>query len=451
MKIAPQHIQRSLAGALGAVAIAAGAFGQDLTHKVPAQDRPIIIENATVHTVTGNVIQGGSIVFENGVIRQVLGAGERPRVRGDAERIDATGKHVYPGFVSAVTGLGLVEVSAVRATVDSSEVGDMTPEVRGAVAVNPDTTLIPVARSNGVLTAGVFPSGGVIPGRASALRLDGWTWEDMAIRDDAGLIINWPNVRPITAPWMNQSEEEQRKRTAERIANIAEMFESARAYFAAKQADPSLPTDVRFEAMRSAIDGETPVFIFAQEYEQIVSGLTWAIDQNLNPVLIGGRDALLAADLLKANDIPVVLTGTHRLPSRRDAPYDEAYRLPVELENAGVRWCLSTGGGSFGASNERNLPYHAAACVAYGLSPETALRSITIDPAEILGIGGVVGSLEAGKAATLVVADGHPLELTTNVEMAFIDGRRIDLSNKQTKLRDKYRDKYRQLGEIEND
>lgn len=435
-----------LAGALGASA----ALAQDLTHKAPPQERPVIIENATIHTVSGDVIEGGAIVFDNGVIRQVLRAGERPRARGEVERIDATGKHVYPGFVSAVTGMGLVEVSAVRATVDASEVGDMSPEVRAAVAVNPDSTLFPVARSNGVLTAGVFPSGGLIPGRAGVLRLDGWTWEDMAIHDDAGLIINWPNVRPITAPWMNQSEEEQRKRAAERVARIADMFDGARAYYTAKAADATVPTDVRFEAMRPAIDGEKPVFIFAQEYEQIVSALTWALDEKLNPVLVGGRDALLAADLLTANDIPVVVTGTHRLPSRRDAPYDEAYRLPVELEEAGVRWCLSTGGGSFGASNERNLPYHAAACVAYGLSPERALRSITLDAAEALGVSDRLGAIQTGKAATLVIADGHPLELTTNVEMAFIDGRRIDLSNKQTKLRDKYRDKYRQLGEIEN-
>lgn len=433
------------------LAITAGAGAQDLGHKAPPQSRPVIIENATIHTVSGDVIQNGAIVFEDGVIRQVLGSGQRPSVRGEAERIDATGKHVYPGFISAVTGLGLVEVDAVRSTVDASEVGDLTPEVRGAVAVNPDSTLFPVARSNGVLVAGVFPSGGSISGRASLLRLDGWTWEDMTIDDDMGLIINWPNVRPITARWMNLSEEEQRKRAQDRIANITDLFDAARAYIVAKDADPTIPTDVRFEAMRAAIAGETPVFISAQEYEQIVSGLTWALDEGLKPVLVGGRDALLVADLLKSNDIPVIITGTHRLPSRRDAEYDQAYRQPVALEEAGVRWCMSAGGGSFGASNERNLPYHAAACVAYGLTPERALRSITLDVAEILGVADTHGSIERGKSATLVIADGHPLEVTTNVERAFIDGREIDLQNKHTKLRDKYQEKHRQLGLMSND
>src|SRR5690606_4793121 len=159
---------------------------------------------------------------------------------------------------------------------------------------------------NGVLVVGVFPSGGSIAGRARLVRLDGWTGEDMAIDDDMGLIINWPNVRPITARWMNQSEEEQRKRAKERIANITGMFGAARAYFAAKDADSTVATDVRFEAMRPAISGETPVFISAQEYEQIVSGLTWALDEGLKPVLVGGRDALLVSDLLKEHDIPVI-------------------------------------------------------------------------------------------------------------------------------------------------
>ena len=451
MKMKSVLSRRLALAALGALATPLAATAQDLTHSAPPQERPVIIENATIHTVSGDVIEDGAIVFEDGVIRQVLRAGERARVRGDAERIDATGKHVYPGFIAAITGLGLVEVSMVRATVDASEVGDIKPEVRGAVAVNPDSTLFPVARSNGVLTAGVFPGGGVIRGRASVMSLDGWTWEDMTILDDAGLIISWPNVRPISAPWMNRSEDEQRKRSSERIEQINEMFESARAYFAAQAHDPTTLTDIRFEAMRPAIDGETPVFMFAQEYEQIVSALTWAIDQDLRPVLVGGRDALLAKDLLIDHDVPVIVTSTHRLPSRRDAPYDEAYRMPVELEEAGIRWCLSAGGSSFSASNERNLPYHAAASVAYGLDPNAALRSITLGPAEALGVANTLGAIETGKAATIVIADGHPLELTTNVEAAFIDGRRIDISNKQTKLRDKYREKYRQIGEIEND
>lgn len=437
--------------AAASLMLAVGAGAQDLVHKAPPQSRPIVIENATIHTVSGGVIEGGTVVFDSGVITQVLRAGERVRVRGDAERIDAAGKHVFPGFISAVTGLGLVEVNSVRATVDTSEVGAIKPEVRGAVAVNPDSTLIPVARTGGVLTAGVFPSGGVIPGRASVMRMDGWTWEDMTITDDAGLIINWPRVRPINSPFVQQSAADQRKRSDEQLEQIADHVRAARAYFAARDADPTLLTDLAFEAMRPALQGRTPTFIFAQEYEQIVSAVTWALDENLKPIIVGGADALLAADLLKSNDIPVILTGTHRLPSRRDSPVDEAYRLPIELDAAGVRWCLSTGGGSFGAANERNLPLQAAATVAYGMDPAVALRSITLGVAEILGVSKSLGSIEAGKAATLIIADAPPLDTYMRVEHAFIDGRRIDITNKQTELSDKYREKYKQLNLIERD
>ncbi|RMH25260.1 MAG: imidazolonepropionase [Planctomycetota bacterium] len=444
------HTASSIAA--GACLVLAGAAGaQDLVHKAPPQSRPVVIEHATIHTGTGDVIENGTIVFDDGVITQVVGAGQRVRTPRNAEVIDATGKHVFPGFVSAVTSLGLVEVNAVRATVDSSEVGAVTPEVRGAVAVNPDSTLIPVARTGGVLTAGVFPSGGAIPGRASVMRLDGWTWEDMTIDDAAGLIINWPRVRPFNSPFVRQSAEEQRKRSREQIERITTMVDAARAYYAAKDADPTIETDLRFEAMRDAIRGDDPVFLFAQEYEQIVSGISWALDKGLRPILVGGADALLAADLLKSNDIPVILTGTHRLPGRRDAPVEETYTLPIELDAAGVQWCLSTGGGSFGAANERNLPLHAAACVAYGMTPERALRAITLDAARMLGVGDRLGSIERGKAATLVIADAAPLDYTMRAEAAFIDGRRIDLTNKQTELRDKYRDKYRQLGLIDDD
>ena len=433
---------------LALAATAPLALAQDLGHKAPPQSHPVVIEHATIHTVSDGVIENGTVVFDHGVITQVLRAGERVRAGRNAEHIDATGRHVFPGFVSAVTALGLVEVSAVRATLDSNEVGALTPEVRGAVAVNPDSTLIPVARTGGVLTAGVFPSGGLIPGRASVMRLDGWTWEDMTIEDDAGLVINWPRVRPAKARRMDQSADKPRDRSKKQIKKITDLFRDATAYYAAKDADPTIQTDLGFEAMRAAAQGRSPTFIFAQEYSQIVSALSWALDAGLKPILVGGRDALLAADLLTTNDIPVIVTGVFHVPSRRDAPVDQAYRLPIELEQAGVRWCMSTGGGSFGAANERNLPLHAAATIAYGMDPDLALRSVTLAPAQILGLGDTLGSIEKGKAATLVLADAPPLDITMHVDAAFINGRRIDLTNKQTKLRDKYLDKYRQLGLI---
>ena len=442
-------IPGALAGLL-ALACAAGlspaARAQDLTHKAPPQKGVLVLTNAQVHTVSRGVIEDGYVLIRDGRIEGVGPMRDLPAPATSAApraEIDCAGLRVYPGLIAPSTTIGLAEVSSVRATLDTTEAGAMTPEVRACVAVNPDSWHFPVARSNGVLTFGVMPSGGSIPGRASVMTADGWTWRDMTVLDDAGLRIDWPNVRPISARWMNQSEEEQQKRSREAIEAIDEMFDRAQAYFAARDADPSTPVSVRFEAMSPALRGERPVIISAQELDQIRSAVSWAVGRGLRPVILGGRDAHLCADLLQRHDVGVIITGTLRMPRRSDSPYDEAFTLPAALEAAGVRWCLANNGGS---SMERNLPYHAAMAVAYGLDHDAALRAITLSAAELLGVGDELGSVEPGKRATLIVTDGDPMEVATAVRRAFIDGREIDLSNKQTDLAEKYREKYRQLG-----
>ncbi|MEC9373251.1 MAG: amidohydrolase family protein, partial [Planctomycetota bacterium] len=218
---------------------------------------------------------------------------------------------------------------------------------------------------------------------------------------------------------------------------------------AAKNADPSIPTDIRWEGLRPVLEKGAPLFIRAQELEQMQSAVTWAADRGFKCVIVGGRDAEQCIDLLKKHDVAVMVTGAHRMPRRRDSAYDEPFTLPAILEESGLRWCMATAGGGFSTSAERNLPYHIATCVAYGLDPEVAIRSITLSAAEVLGVADRLGSIEPGKAATLIITDGNPLEIPTNVEVAFIDGRRIDLSNKQTDLNEKYLEKYRQLGVID--
>jgi imidazolonepropionase-like amidohydrolase len=437
---------RTLSTTIAGAIVAAGAAAQDLGVPAPAQSAPILIRNATIHPVTAPDIQNGFLLLVDGKIRQVGREGEALNLpeRVVPETIDGAGQHVYPGLINPITLIGLLEVGAVRATLDYAEVGAVTPEVRAAVAVNPDSTQIPVTRSNGVLTVGVMPEGGTIPGRASVLRLDGWTWEDLAVLDDAGLVVNWPNVRPIRSRWMRQSEEEQSDATRKSLQAIDDAFADAEAYFAARGVDPLEPVSTRWEGIGPTLRGEKPVFIRAQEAEQIRSAVSWALGRNLKPVIVGGRDAALCADLLKKHDVGVIITGVHRLPARDDSRYDEAFTLPLTLEQAGVRWAL--GASSTGYGNDRNLAYHAATAVAYGLSPDAALRSITKSAADLLGVGDRLGSLEPGKAATLILTTGDPMEISTHVVEAFIDGRRITLSNKQTKLADKYREKYRQLG-----
>lgn len=458
---------RSLRTAFLSFLAAAAAHAQDLGPKAPPQSRPVLIINATIHPVTSSPLQTGWVLFDHGVI-QGIGMGPPAMKVSGAETIDAKGKHIYPGLFAANTQLGLAEIGAVRASSDVRETGEVTPEVRAASAINPDSTLIPVTRSNGVLTAAVFPEGGRIPGQVSVIRLDGWTWEDMAVKADAGVAVEWPNMRPVVATWMERSEQEQTDDIHKSVAVIDDAFKSAKSYLAARGADPSQPIDLRWEALRGVFpaeggstvgqasrlpaaegggtaaphkDEQLPVFVLAQDVDQITAAVTWSLQNGLKLVIVGGRDAPMVADLLKRHDIPVIVTGTHTFPKRSDSPYDDAYTLPARLNAAGIKFAIASADRT---AHERNLPYNAAMAVAYGLDPDAALKSMTLWPAEIFGLSHQLGSIETTRSATLIITDGDPLEVTTHIERAFIDGREIDLANKQTKLAEKYREKYRQ-------
>lgn len=439
----------TIALALATIALASPVSAQDLGFKAPAPARDTWIINATIHPVSGPVIPVGSVHLKtDGTIGEILASA--PHMDSDfAARhtvIDATGKHVYPGLFGANTQTGLVEINAVRATLDFAETGTVSPEVRAAVAINPDSTIIPVTRSSGVLTVGVIPMGGSIPGRASVVNLEGWTWEDMSVDADVGVVVNWPSMRPQRGWWVTKSAEEQEKERSQALTTIDQAFAAADAYIKASAADPSIATDLRWEAMRSVLSGADPVIIRAEELEQIQSSVAWAVQRKLRPVILGGRDAGSCLDLLKRHNVAVIVAGTHKLPKRVDTGYDEPFRLPAVLEEAGVTWCLATVGGAFETPHERNLPYHAGTAVAYGLARDAAIRAITLAPAKILGVDARLGSIEKGKDATVIITTGDPLEITTNVEHAFVRSRAIDLTNKQRVLNEKYREKYRQLG-----
>ncbi|MEL7473971.1 MAG: amidohydrolase family protein, partial [Planctomycetota bacterium] len=409
------------------------------------QQAPTAIINATIHTVANGTIDRGYVLFDEGKIIEVKeGDGA---FTGITRLIDADGQHVYPGLFGAMTQLGLDEISAVRAMRDHNEVGRLSPEVHAAISVNPDSTLIPVARTNGILIAGSWPTGGLVPGRASVLQLEGWTTEDMALDPHAGVIINWPLARPRVEWWMDQTESDQLKRINANRARIDNLFQSAITYNAQ---DPAARTpDLRLDALADTLptaNPQKPVFISAQDMDQITTAVEWAIGLDLKPVIVGGRDAPMVAELLKAHDVPVILRGAHGFPKRADSNYDDAFTLPARLKNAGVRFALASGEET---GHERNLPYNAATAVAYGsdlgFTHDDAIRAVTLSPAEIMGVANLVGSIEPGKHATLLITDGSPLEYTTTISQAFIAGRDVDLSNKQTELRDKYREKYRQI------
>jgi imidazolonepropionase-like amidohydrolase len=443
-------MQRRLAAgglALALLCAAGEARGQSRQIPAPPQPRGALLVGATVHTVTGETFDPGWVAFEGGLIRAV-GAGAEP-VTSDADLYRADRLHVYPGLISTDTTLGLVETSSVAVTVDTTETGRLTPEVRAAVAVNPDSDLIPVARAAGILTALLMPRGGLVCGRASTIRLDGWTWEQMAIDAQAGLVVDWPAARARGRfPGAPAGAEGAARRSPEEdLAELERLFDDAAAYLRSRDADPAAPTDLRLEAMREILSGSRPVFVRASTRAQIESAVAWAGRRGLRIVIVGGDEADLAADLLREHDVPVVVTGLHRLPRHRDDPYDASFTLPVRLDRAGVRFAIASGAS---AAHERTLNHNAATAVAFGLSWQRALEAVTIDAARIVGLGATHGSIEVGKAATFIVTTGDPLEMTTQTLLAFVDGRRIDLESRHTALYRKYREKYRQLGLLDD-
>lgn len=417
------------------------------SNQVPAkaQEKTIAIINATIHPVSSGTIEAGTIVFDKG---KIIAIGASVTVPQGAEVIDAKGKHVYPGLISSDTYIGLTEIGAVRATNDHAEVGRINPNVRAEAAFNPESEIIPVTRANGITTVVSAPTGGLISGTSAMMMLDGWTWEEMTLKASTGLVIQWPGMHIQRGWWVTKSEEDQKKDRDKQLGEIADAFRDARAYMIAKKAEeqegiPYHNVDKRWEAMIPVLEGKVPVIVAATEMAQIEAAVAWSQQEKVKMILRGGHDAWRVAELLKQNNIPVIAGGVHRLPGRRFERYDEAYELPKKLFDAGISFAIMTGDE---APHERNLPYAAAMAGSFGLPREEALKAITLYPARIFGVDDRIGSLEVGKDATIIVTNGDPLEIMTNVEMEFIQGRKIDLSSRHTMLYEKYKEKYRRKG-----
>ena len=406
----------------------------------PAQKQPIALVGGTVHPVHGGEIVGGTVLFDQG---KIVAVGKDVAIPENAQRVDVTGKHVYPGLFDAYTDMGLVEINSIRATVDNAEGGAINSNVKSWVAVNPDSEIIPVTRSNGVLLTLSAPVGGLIAGRSAVLQLDGWSYEDLTVRSEIGMHVNWPSMnadrRERGGPQPPASRDSPLK-------PLRDFWDKARAYQQARAADPTRhAVDARLEAMIPVLDRRLPLIVTADGMRQIQSAVAFSIEHHVRLILHGGYDAADCADLLKQHDVPVIISGTYRLPMRDSDPYDSAYTLPERLRKAGVRYCIASAG-KFGASGVRNLPYHAATAVAFGLPADEALKAITLYPAQILGVADRVGSLEPGKDATVFVSSGDPLDTATQVEMVYIQGRLVELNDRHKRLWKKYEEKYRRSG-----
>ncbi len=399
-----------------------------------AQTRPVVIKNATVHPIDGPTIDSGWVLFDQG---RIVGVGKAVDVPEDVIDIDGAGKHVYPGLIESLSDIGLREISAVTATDDRTEFGDRNPNVRSWIAFNPDSELIPVARAGGVLTAMTAPRGSWMRGQSAVLYLDGWSVAEMAVLVPAGLYVDWSAMHP--------REDDDKSKREKQLADLDALLDEAKRYRAGRTDRPlTTPTDLRLESLLPIIDGQSPLIVEANLQAEIESAVAYSRAQGLQLIIYGGYDAAECGELLTRYKVPVIVGSMYRLPLRRDDPYDSVFTLPKRLQQAGVHFSIASEGAGApgGASNVRNLPYHAAMAVAYGLGHEQALRSITLSAAEILGVADRIGSLTVGKDATLIITDGDILEIETHVTDAFIQGRRVDLGSRHKTLYEKYRQKY---------
>ena len=420
--------------------------------QIPGEDqkRPIILKGGIIHTVSTDVFEGYDILFSKGKIVRIE---KNIMASPETDVYDVFGKHVIPGYIAPITRIGLVEIGLVKQTRDFAERGSFNPNVKANVSYNPDSDLIPITRSNGVLVVNSVPAGGRISGQSSVMMLDGWTWEQATLKHPSGLHINWPSMRINYGANVKKSEKQQKEEIQKSIRDLDHMVRDVRAYFQrikqrSRIAGERQKSDLRLESMIPFVVEKKKIFIHADEARQIKSAVEWAKKNDLKIIIVGGSDSWRLTDLLVKNNIPVVIDQVEKIPTRRFEPIHLPYKLPFLFKQAGVQFCLNTIIGYPHDGNIRNLPNEAMRAAAYGLDKSEALRSITLSTAEILGVDDMIGSIDIGKDATFFISETPPMEMNPKILMAFIQGKEVDLNNHQKMLYKKYQEKYRRQGQL---
>lgn len=403
-----------------------------------AQDR-ILLSKAKVHIGDGKVInqglvgiQGENIILVENALTYTIDKSKWDTI------IELKGQELYPGFFAPNSTLGLTEVDAVRATRDFHEVGTYNPHIRALIAFDAESKVSSTVKTNGVLYAQSTPRGGVISGSSSIMKLEAWNWEDAAVKKDDGIHLNWPSSVKGGGWWADPSPKKINDEYSNQLKNIRDFFEAALSY--SKSNDKY---DARFEAMRELFTGEKRLYIHANQLRALLDIIDFKRELKINfPVIVGGYDAYKIADQLKDAEIPIILKGGHTLPENEDDPIDLPYRLPFLLQEAGILFCIQNSGG-METMNTRNIPFLAGTAMAYGLTEEEAIAAVSLNTAKILGVDKVTGSITVGKKATLFVSSGNALDMRTNdLTLGMIHGKFISLTNLQTDLYNKYKQKY---------
>ncbi len=414
------------------------ASAQDNVYPAAKQKGLIVITHTTVHVGNGSTLTDASVAFENGKITAVGNV----TVPAGATVIDGTGKQVYPGLILPTSDLGLREISSgVRGSNDYAEIGENNANIRSIVAYNTDSKIIGVLRENGILLAGVAPQGELIEGQASVVQLDAWNFEDAAYKMDNGLYINLPSLMPRRGGRMAFMRPgpagDPVKAAMDKIETIKTFFADAKAYY---QEKTHAANNLKLEAVRGLFEGKQKLYVRANEVKQILLAMDIAKTFGFKLVIVGGTEAYQIADLLAAQNVPVILDRQHALPSMEDDDVDQPYKTPAALQKAGVLFCLND---THDQSRFRNLAFNAGTAATYGLTKEQALSAITLNAAKILGIDDKTGTIEAGKDANLLIVQGDLLDMKSSIiTQAFIQGRNVSLDNKGKQLYERYKHKY---------
>ncbi len=401
----------------------------------------ILLTGGNLHVGNGTVFESAAIGIKDGEIAFIKNSLAYTVDKADWDTIiDVSGKEVYPGFVAPNSTLGLTEIDAVRATRDYDEVGTYNPHVRAQIAYNAESKVISTVRSNGVLLTQTTPRGGIISGSSAVMTTSAWNWEDATVLKDDGIHLNWPSSMEGGGWWAEPSVKSKNKKYDENKSSIVEFFDIAKAYTQVNQPETK---DLRLEAMRGCFEGTKRVYIHANELQELVDVIEFAKTQGLAfPVIVGGYDSHLLTHQLKDAKIPVMVVRPHSLPENEDDAVNHSYRLPDLLRQGDVKFCIQNEG-DMEAMNTRNLPFLAGTAMAYGLSAEDAVSSISLWSCEILGIDENYGSVEKGKSATLFVSEGNALDMRTNkMVLGVVNGALIDPANFQFDLKEKYTEKY---------
>jgi imidazolonepropionase-like amidohydrolase len=417
----------------------------------PSQDKSVLIFGGITHVGDGQIINNSVIGFTDGKIDLIASSegnwtNEKLVVFSDSNNkkydtiIDASNHHIYPGIIALNSNLGLVEVDAVRASVDDDESGTYLPEIRSIIAYNAESKAVESMRPNGVLVAQIAPNGGVISGSSSVVQLDAWNWEDAVIKYDQGLHINWPSPYTFGRWWLGEDRGlKVNNNYSKQINDLKDFFNKSKANM---NIDKSM--NLKSRSMKAIFEGETTVYLYADDEKEIVDGVLFLKKFGTDKiVIVGASEAKNQLDFIKENDIPVVVKQPYRFPQSVDSDPRETFMLAKKMIDKGILVSIDPSGAPQSRVSIRNLPFYAGSFSSYGIDKEVALSMITRNPAKMLGIDSEFGTLEIGKSATLFISKGDALDIiSNNVTHAFISGRNISLETHQTRLWRRYSNKY---------